>query len=158
VTQVEDNSLVASPTIRRFVAIVAATTLALIWATTAHAQTSADNQYGSPTDSGETAITQALDSSGDTGSGTSGSSGTTSLTGVSPGEGSGTSGSSGTTSLTGVSPGEGSGTAGTSDSSGTSSLTGVLPETGGPLLPLALLGGLALSSAGVLLARRNRDR
>ena len=137
-TQVEDNSLVASPTIRRFVAIVAATTLALIWATTAHAQTSADNQYGSPTDSGETAITQALDSSGDTGSGTSGS--------------------SGTTSLTGVSPGEGSGTAGTSDSSGTSSLTGVLPETGGPLLPLALLGGLALSSAGVLLARRNRDR
>ena len=125
VAQMNNDSLVASPTIRRIGAIIAVTTLVLVWATTAHAQTSAGTQYGNPTDSGETAITQALDSSSgtDTGSGTAG-----------------TSDSSGT---------------GVTGTTGTAGLTGLLPSTGGPLLPLALLCGLALSSAGLLLARRN---
>ena len=120
-----NNYLVTSSTIRGIVVIIAATALVLVWATTAHAQTSADTQYGNPTDSGETAITQALDSSSgtDTGSGTAG-----------------TSDSSGT---------------GVTGTTGTAGLTGLLPSTGGPLLPLALLCGLALSSAGLLLARRN---
>ena len=125
-----NNYLVTSSTIRGIVVIIAATALVLVWATTAHAQTSADTQYGNPTDSGETAITQALDSSSgtDTGSGPAG---------LTASESSGTKAAGAT---------------------GTAGLTSLLPSTGGPILPLALLGGLALSSAGLLLARRNSGR
>jgi len=102
--------------------------LVLGWATAAHAQdTPAASQYGRSTETGESAINQALDPSGETGTGAI----------------------AGGSSLTGAS---GLLEAGATGGSG---LTGVLPSTGGPLLPLALLGGLALSSAGLLLARRN---
>jgi len=102
--------------------------LVLGWATAAHAQdTPAASQYGRSTETGESAINEALDPSGETG--TDAIAGGSSLTGASGVLEAGATGGSG--------------------------LTGVLPSTGGPLLPLALLGGLALSSAGLLLARRN---
>ncbi len=144
-----NNYLVTSSTIRGIVVIIAATALVLVWATTAHAQTSADTQYGNPTDSGETAITQALDSSSgtDTGSGTAG---------LTASEASGTK-AAGATGTAGLTASESSGTK-AAGATGTAGLTSLLPSTGGPILPLALLGGLALSSAGLLLARRNSGR
>ncbi|MDQ3659411.1 MAG: hypothetical protein M3338_07020, partial [Actinomycetota bacterium] len=125
------GSFAMSSISRKLTAAVVVAVLVLGWATAAHAQdTPAASQYGGPTETGESAINQALDPSGytDTGANAGGS------------------------SLTGVTEASGVLEAGATGGSG---LTGVLPSTGGPLLPLVLLGGLALSSAGLLLARRN---
>lgn len=41
-------------------------------------------------------------------------------------------------------------------SSGGTGITGVLPNTGGPMIPFAVLGGLALCTTGLLVIRRLR--
>ena len=128
VDRMNSGSFAISSIARKLTAAVVVAVLVLGWATAAHAQdTPAASQYGGSTETGESAINQALDSSGETGTGAI--AGGSSLTGASGVLEAGATGGSG--------------------------LTGVLPSTGGPLLPLALLGGLALSSAGLLLARRN---
>lgn len=106
-------------------------TLVFGWTALAHAQTSFEGQYGSPTASGEDAIEASTDASGGAPA-ASGGSALTASGGVEP------------------SPG-GSGSA---SSSGSSSLIAVLPDTGGPLLPLLALGTLALGFAGTLALRR----
>ena len=128
VDRMNSGSFAISSISRKLTAAVVVAVLVLGWATAAHAQdTPAASQYGRSTETGESAINEALDPSGETG--TDAIAGGSSLTGASGVLEAGATGGSG--------------------------LTGVLPSTGGPLLPLALLGGLALSSAGLLLARRN---
>jgi hypothetical protein len=96
--------------VRLTLLVVVMLTMLLGWTAAAHAQSSRDAQYRSPTASGEAAIAAS----------------------------------------------DLSGSASASSSAGASaSASGVLPSTGGPALQLAVLGGIALTSTGLLILRHN---
>lgn len=128
--------------LRLAVLLAVASVLALTWATAAHAQTSGDDQYGSPSASGEDAILQSNLTGTDGGSGSGGASGGSGAAGAS-GEDLGSAG--------------GAGAAGASGAAGVEGAAGgleVLPLTGGSVLPVVVLGVFVLSAAGLVALRR----
>jgi LPXTG-motif cell wall-anchored protein len=115
--------------VRRIIPLILALGLVITisWATAAYAQTSAEAQYANPAPKAAAPAT-----TGSVGGKATGGSGGGASTG-----------------------GAGSKAAGGSSRGAPQNLK-VLPSTGGPLLPLAGLGALALGATGLLALQRNR--
>ncbi len=141
----------------KIAAVALTVALMFVWSSTANAAPQ-DVQYGSPTSSVGAATGHASSTAAQSATGTAALSAAQSATGTAAQSATGTAAQS----ATGTAAQSATGTAALSAQSGPTDpaggITGLLPDTGGSLLFLSALGGLALTGTGGMLLIRSAGR